>query len=136
MFQASASPANRKVRTETSCSAGARSRPTKAAQPANSTISNQEMRPRGGSGARCGGPGRLAAIALLARADRGRTLLAEQAVGPEDHRQQEQQEEEQLPKGRRDVVAAQRLHHTDAHAAYERALDAAHAAQHDDDEGD
>ena len=63
-------------------------------------------------------------------------LLAEEPGRPEDHDQQEQDEEEHLPVGRRDVVAAERLHDADADAAEQRALDAAHAAEHDDHEGD
>ena len=108
---------------------------------ASSTISNSETVPRSG---------------IIRQKDRRRTedivdagiifqsfmpmvaspFAAEQTGRTENHHQQEQDEEEHLPEGRRDIVAAQRLHDADADAAEQRAFDAAHAAKYDDDEGD
>src|SRR6516162_5299300 len=114
MFQASARPANRKVRTVTSASDGARPTPTQATQARSSAISNHDICPhRGSREIRPDAPPVAAtrAMALLVHTEHGRALLSKQAIRPEDHHKQEKEEEKQLSDRRRDRVSADRLHH-------------------------
>src|SRR6476620_933262 len=116
MFQESARPANRKVSTVTSASDGASPSPTQATHPSSSAISNHDICPRRGSSEIRPDPPPVAAtpaMALLVHTEHGRALLSEQAVWTEDHHEQEQEEEKQLSEGRRDIIAADRLHNAD-----------------------
>src|SRR6478672_5020350 len=111
MFQASARPANRKVRTVTSASDGARPNPTQATHPSSSAISNHDICPRRGSSEIHPDTPLVAAtlaMALLVHTKHGRALLPEQAVWSEDHHQQEQEEEKQLSERGRDIVTGDR----------------------------
>src|SRR5687768_5383289 len=121
MFQASASPAHRKVSTTMSRKLVGILMSTSTRHASNSKSSKIENLPRWGSAVRRQ-PAREGLVSAGMRisvidTDGCRALLPEQPIGPEDHDQQKQNEKKQLPESRRDVIAAQRLDNANADAA-------------------